>query len=55
MVTEASVPRFPICSGCLFRPRTQTVPLMAPHFRRMAAPKAIQPCREAPDRIHPRA
>jgi hypothetical protein len=51
MVTEASVPRFPICSGYFFRPTTQTVPLMAPHFRRMAAPKGIRRCREALDRI----
>jgi hypothetical protein len=29
--------------------------LAAAHFCRMAGPNAIQPCRESPDRIHPRA
>ena len=41
------------------RPRisNQSVPLLSVtlHFRRMAGPKAIQPSREAPDRIHLRA
>ena len=41
------------------RPRISThsvsLLLMEPHFRRMAAPKAIQPSRESPDRIHLRA
>jgi hypothetical protein len=41
------------------RPRISThsvsLLLMEPHFRSMAGPKAIQPCREAPDRIHLRA
>jgi putative transposase len=39
---------------------TQTVPwrllhLAAAHFGWMAAPNAIEPCRESPDRIHLRA